>query len=326
MPAERGRSMKKRAFLFLMLLALALTACAPARSGQTEGDELTVVATTYPVYLFAQAVTDGVEGVTVERLNTGETSCLHDYTLSVNDMKLLERADVIALSGAGLEDFMEDALAASDAAVIDCSQGVELLENLSHHHDDHDHSHDGHDHGHFDPHYWLDPDNGIIMAENLAAGLTALDSDNQTAYANNAARIAELLPRGAYDCHRQLDGLGSPKLITFHDGFRYFAHAFEMELLESIEEEAGSEASAKEIVEITALVKEHGLPGVFTEVNGSEATAKAISRETGCQVAQLSLLMDGPVLSAADLEDCVGVYIDGLMANVKAVANVFAET
>jgi len=318
--------MKKRTLSFLILLALALTACAPARSGQTEGDELTVVATTYPVYLFAQAVTDGVEGVTVERLNTGETSCLHDYTLSVNDMKLLERADVIALSGAGLEDFMEDALAASDAAVIDCSQGVELLENLSHHHDDHDHSHDGHDHGHFDPHYWMDPDKAAEMAKNLSAGLMALDADNQTVYANNAAQIAELLPRGAYDCRRKRDGLGSPKLVTFHDGFRYFAHAFEMELLESIEEEAGSEASAKEIVEITALVKEHGLPGVFTEVNGSEATAKAISRETGCQVAQLSLLMDGPVLSAVDLEDCVGVYIDGLMANVKAVANVFAET
>ena len=327
MPAERGRSMKKRAFLFLMLLALALTACAPARSGQTEGDELTVVATTYPVYLFAQAVADGVEGVTVERLNTGETSCLHDYTLSVNDMKLLERADVIALSGAGLEDFMEDALAASDAAVIDCSQGVELLENLSHHHDEHDHSHDGHDHGHFDPHYWMAPGNGIIMAENLAAGLSEVYGSERTRFEMNADEIGERLPRGEYDCHRLLDGLGSPELITFHDGFQYFAHAFELELLESIEEEAGSEASAKEIVEITALVKEHRIPGIFTEVNGSDATASAVSRETGCRVAQLSMLMDGPVLgSGTDLEACVGVYIDGLMANVKAVADVFAET
>ena len=30
------------------------------------------------------------------------------------------------MNGAGLEDFMGDALAASDAAVIDCSEGIEL--------------------------------------------------------------------------------------------------------------------------------------------------------------------------------------------------------
>ena len=50
----------------------------------------------------------------MERLNTGSVSCLHDYTLSVDDMKKIEGADVIAMNGAGLEDFMDDALAAFD--------------------------------------------------------------------------------------------------------------------------------------------------------------------------------------------------------------------
>jgi len=319
--------MKKR-LLSLLLALFVLTGCSPAApAGSGEEDAVTIVATTYPVYLFAVAVADGVEGIRVERLDTGSTSCLHDYTLSVNDMKKIEGADVIAISGAGLEEFMEDALAASGALVIDCSEGVELLENLSHHHDEHDHSHEGHDHGHFDPHYWMAPGNGIIMAENLAAGLSEVYVSERTRFEMNADEIGERLPRGEYDCHRLLDGLGSPELITFHDGFQYFAHAFELELLESIEEEAGSEASAKEIVEITALVKEHRIPGIFTEVNGSDATASAVARETGCRVAQLSMLMDGPVLgSGTDLEACVGVYIDGLMANVKAVADVFAET
>lgn len=318
--------MKKRLSSLFLALFLLVGCSSDAPAAESGEDTLTVVATTYPVYLFAAAVMDGVEGIRVERLDTGSTSCLHDYTLSVNDMKKIEGADVIAISGAGLEEFMEDALAASDALVIDCSQGVELLENASHHHDEHDHSHDGHDHGHFDPHYWLDPDNGIIMAENLAAGLSEIHAEGQRFFELNAGEIRDRIPRGEYDCHRLLDGMGSPKLITFHDGFQYFARAFEMELLESIEEEAGSEASAREIVEITALVKEHGIPGIFTEVNGSDATAKAVARETGCQVAQLSMLMDGPFLgSAVTVEDCVGVYLDGLLANVQAVANVFGQ-
>lgn len=314
----------KRCLISILLALFLLVGCAPA--GQTEENATTIVATTYPVYLFACAITDGVEGMRVERLSTGETSCLHDYTLSVNDMKKIEEADIIAISGAGLEEFMEDALDASDAAVIDCSAGIELLENRSHHHEEDDDTHDGHDHGHFDPHYWMDPHNGIVMAENLAVGLNEVCEAGQMQFGLNADQIGELLRRGAYDCRQLLDGLGFPKLITFHDGFQYFAHFFELELLESIEEEAGSEASAKEIVEITNLVKEHSIPGIFTEVNGSEATAKAVARETDCAVVQLSMLMDGPELTTVDLEGCVNVYLDGLMANVQAVADVFAET
>ena len=319
--------MKKRLFALFIAMMYLLTACGQTAPGVADDGKLTIVATTYPVYLFASAVTAGAEDIVVERLDTGSTSCLHDYNLTVNDMKKLEGADVIALSGVGLEEFMEDALATSEAMVIDCSEGVELLENQSHHHDEHDHSHDGHDHGHFDPHYWLDPDNAILMAENLAAGLTAVEGGEQTRFENNAARVRDRLPRGAYDCHRLLDGVGSPELITFHGGFQYFAHAFEMELLESIEEEAGSEASAKEIVEITALVKDHGIPGIFTEVNGSDATANAIARETGCQVAQLSMLMDGSMLGpSADVDDWIDLYLDALTANVEAVAGVFTGT
>ncbi|MEI3140166.1 MAG: zinc ABC transporter substrate-binding protein [Lawsonibacter sp.] len=108
--------MKKRIIPLLLALALVLTGCGGGSSTDTDNARLRVVTTTYPIYLLASAVTEGVDGVAVERLDTGSASCLHDYTLSVNDMKKLEGADVIALNGAGLEDFMDDALAASDAA------------------------------------------------------------------------------------------------------------------------------------------------------------------------------------------------------------------
>lgn len=49
-----------------------------------------MLASTYPVYLAARSVAEGVEGVSVLRLETGAVSCLHDYTLTVGDMKKLE--------------------------------------------------------------------------------------------------------------------------------------------------------------------------------------------------------------------------------------------
>lgn len=307
----------KKAFAAALLAALLLSlpGCAPAAA---EENRLTVVCTTYPIYLFASALTEGVDGVAVERLDTGSVSCLHDYTMSMSDMRKLERADVIALNGAGLEEFLEDALQTSDALVIDCSKGVELLENLSHHHEDEE-DHDGHDHGHWDPHYWMDPNRALQMANNLVMGLAQADPDRAEDYGPGWSRIVEVLCRCAGQGRHALRDL-DPEisgLITFHDGFQYFARAFDLPLLASIEEEAGSEASAHEIVEITELVREHRIPVIFTEVNGSDATAKAISRETGCQVAQLNMLMDGP---DGDLE----AYYTGITGDLAAILNGFA--
>ena len=306
--------MKKSILIVLLSALLTLPACAPAG---VAGARLTLVCTTYPIYLFASSLTEGVEGVAVERLDTGSTSCLHDYTLSMADMKKLERADVIALNGAGLEEFLKDALATSDAAVIDCSMGVELLENLSHHHDKD--GEDGHDHGHWDPHYWMDPANARIMAANLRNNMVLLDPDHAAEYESNAVRTEKILLHVEEETRTLVEKYplqGVPGLITFHDGFQYFARAFGLELLASVEEEAGSEASAHEIVEITQLVRAYDVPAIFTEVNGSDATANAIRRETGCRVDRLTMLMDGP---DSDLE----TYCSGITGNLEAILSGF---
>ena len=165
----------------------------------------------------------------------------------------------------------------------------------------------------------MDPERAAQMVQNLQAGLAQLDPDHAQQYMENSASIAALLA-SRQSLAEELIQLYHPisGLITFHDGFQYFAAAYGLPLLASIEEEAGSEASAKEIVEITELVQKYELPVIFTEVNGSDATAWAIARETGCRVAQLNMLMDGP---EGDLE----AYYTGITGNLAAILNGFAD-
>lgn len=283
---------------------LLLTACgggtAATPAPAEDDDTIHILATTYPVYLFTTAVTEGVEGVEVTRLIQEEISCLHDYTLTVNDMKAIEAADVIVMNGVGLEDFMSDALATSDASVIDCSEGVELLEAMGH---------EGHDHDtEYDPHIWMDEGNVSVMLENITKALSDLDPDHEETYeANRTAADAAL----GYDADK-LSQLSGKPLITFHDGFQYFARATGLDLLKAIEEEEGAEASAAEIKEIVGLIGEYDIPAIFTEKNGSDATAQAISRETGCGVAQLDLVMSG---------DGSGIqpYVDAMNQNIDTI-------
>jgi len=299
--------------LLSLLFLLTLSACGGEQVSAGQDANLTVCATTYPVYLFTTAVAQGAQGVEVELIVNAPTSCLHDYTLTVQDMKVIESADVIVMNGAGLEVFMADALSRSDARLISCDRGLTLLSADGHaHHHDHDHDHKEEEHGHEDdPHFWLSPAYAAHMLTTIAEELTALDSANQALYADNLA--------AALDALRELDArqaeiraLGGAELITFHDGFRYFAQDCGLELLRSIEEEEGSEASAAEIVEIVELIREHRIDAIFTEVNGSDATANTVAREAGATVGQLNMIMSG---------DGTGIrpYLDAMHTNYDAI-------
>ena len=83
------------------------------------------------------------------------------------------------------------------------------------------------------------------------------------------------------------------EIITFHDGFSYFAEAFELQILEAVEEESGSEASAAEIIHLVKLINEHNLPAVFIERSGSDACAGILHAETGVSIYSLDMAMAG---------------------------------
>ena len=285
----------------LCALGLLLSACGQSAAPQpTDDDTLHIVATTYPVYLFTTAVTDGVDGVVVSLLVNQQTSCLHDYTLTVGDMKAIEGADVIVMNGAGLEDFMDDALSASHAQVIDCSEGVDLLPAQGHE----DHGHDAE----YDPHIWMSYENAALMLKNIEEGLCVLNPEREEDYDRNFDNAIDAM---GYDPDK-LAVLADKPLITFHSGFQYFAQATGLNLLKAIEEEEGSEASAAEIKEIVALIEEYNIPAIFTEVNGSDSTAQAIARETGVAVYQLDMIMSG---------DGTGIqpYIDAMEKNMDTI-------
>lgn len=274
----------KRILPLLLCLAL-LAGCAPSSTPTSSTPDTThILATTYPIYLLTTALLDGAEGVEADLLVNSQTSCLHDYTLTVNDMKRIDKADIVVMNGVGLEDFMADALAQADAEVIVCSENIELLELFGQSETSSDHS--GHDH---DPHIWLSEANAAQMLRNIAAELAVLLPQQAEILNTNLQKAEARLGDEAIGAQK----LSCPYLITFHDGFQYFAQANGLTLLKAIEEESGSEASAAEIKEIIALINEYHIPAIFTEKNGSDATAQAIARETGCKVYQLDMMMSG---------------------------------
>ena len=272
--------------LFVLLLLLSALLCSGCGKDSASYD---LVATTLPVYEFALTLCDGT-GLSVGRLIADNVSCLHDYTLQVDQMKMIEGADMILLSGLGLEDFMEDAIT-SASKTIDASADVHIHEG-SHDHHGADSAEDSHHHD-TDPHIWLSPENAIIMAENLAYGLSEDYPQFAQQFSKNLAALKQRLVQLQAYGDSSLANLSCRELITFHDGFSYFAESFDLTIVEAVEEESGSEASASMIIHLAELVNTHNLPAVFTETNGSDACAGIIHSETGAAIYTLDMAMSG---------------------------------
>lgn len=271
--------MKKLLIPFLLILCLC--GCS------TASESAQVAATTLPVYEFTAALCEGT-GISVTRLVTEQVSCLHDYSLNVKQVKAAEAAETIVISGAGLEDFLDDML--DGMTTIDASQGITLICPEEDH--DHGHEEEGHHHDQ-DPHIWLDPENAKAMAENICNGLSQQYPEYQEIFGCNLMSLLERLDALQAYAQETLSDLNCREIITFHDGFAYFADAFDLTILEAVEEESGSEASAKELIHLIEEVDHHNLPAIFTEQNGSTSAAGIISRETGIACFTLDMVMAG---------------------------------
>ena len=289
--------MKK--LLTVLLVLLLLSGCAPAPQAQ-------IAATTLPVYQFTLRLTAGTD-LQVTRLVTENVSCLHDYTLTVRQMRSIEGAEVIVLSGAGLEEFLGDALSSAET-VIDSSAGIELLEGGHHHNHEGEEVHEEHHHEHeHDPHIWLSPACAMEQAKNICAGLSARYPEYAPVFEENLSGLLSDLQALEDYGKAQLSGLSSREILTFHDGFSYLAHEFGIEIVEAIEEESGAEASAKELIHLVEEVRHHDIRAIFVEENGSGSAASIIAAETGVSLSKLSMAMSG--------DD----YFEAMYANIAAL-------
>lgn len=286
--------MKKFLCILSVCLCLLTAGCQSAPAAD-------IAATTQPVYEFTSRLCQGTD-LTVTPIVTEAVSCLHDYSLSVEQMRAIASAKMVILSGAGLEEFLEDALDGA-ASVVDCSSGVELLCSP----EEYDHQEEEGHHHRQDPHYWLDPQYALIMCRNIAAGLTAAYPKNAQVFQENLTQLEQELKDLDDYGKAQLSQLSCRDLITFHDGFSYFAEAYDLHILEAIEEEPGSETSANRLKDLIQDVESRNLPAIFVEKNGSSASASVIAAETDCGVFTLDMAISG------------GSYFDAMYHNIDTI-------
>jgi ABC-type Zn uptake system ZnuABC Zn-binding protein ZnuA len=206
------------------------------------------------------------------------------------------------------------------AAFIAQSTGQEMIVEENHDHaEEEDHAHDGHDHGEFDPHIWQNPQNVIVMTENVRDALIAADPANAEAYtANAAAYIAELQ---ALDAEIETAVSAIPaenrKLVTSHDALGYFAARYGFEVIATVlpATTEAADPSAGDVAEIIEAIQAAGVPAVFIENVSNPDLMEQIADNAGVEVAP-GLYTDA--LGEAGSEG--STYLEMMRYNVAVIA------
>ena len=296
-----------------LLVTLALSACSPGMDASA-GDGLRVVATTTQVGSVAAEV--GGEHVELTVL-LGPGVEAHDFELTPAHAAALEQADVILLSGAGLEDWLVDTLSAIgvEHRVRDLSAGVSLR------------SLDVGDGAvAVDPHYWLSGPNAIRMTENVRDALAEADPDRAARYGERAAGLIDRLESSDAEAQALIDEVPADRrrIVTDHDALGYFIDRYGLDFVGSVfpSLDVSAEPSARDIEQLVSRIRAEDVTAIFTESSVDPRLAEAVADETDAHLVDEPLYTDslGPAGSGADTLDGVllhnaRVIRDGLLGS-----------
>lgn len=300
--------MKKTVAILLVCLLVFLSGCNTPVTDKNNKN--LIVASFYPVYIFTLNLVDGIDEIEICRMAEHNTGCLHDYTLTAKDAKLLNDASLLVINGAGMENFVEDLYKTVDnLPIVDSSSDIELICNESHDHEE-EALHEEHNH-HTNSHIWLSVENAKKQVLNIKNGLVEnypqyekqinLNYDGYIEKLNNLDKqLTELYP----------DLMGK-RVVTFHQAYDYMAKDAGFEIVDCIEGDDGNEPSPKKLAHLCDEMREQNIKALFTEPNYGGSAADILASEVGVQVYILN-----PVLTG---EEKLTAYEEIMLENYKII-------
>jgi zinc transport system substrate-binding protein len=275
--------------LGILVVSLGLTAVYVSREGNRETDgNLLVVTSFYPMYIAAENIIGGTEGVQLENLSEPQTGCLHDFQLTPEDMRLLSKADVFVINGGGIETFMEDVAAAyPDLLVVNACENVELSDDNAH--------------------AWMSVKAYKKQVDFIAEKLMECDPDNALAYQANRDIYVEKLEQLQAEQEELTKSLSGEPVILFHEAYEYLADdlGLDSRYLLNLDEETA--VSAGDVASVLEEIHANNIRLILAEeLYGSDMGA-LISSEADVQVLYLDTLNRGDY--SADS------YLDGMQKN-----------
>ena len=204
----------------------------------------------------------------------------HEYEPLPQDVQKIHDADLIFYNGINLENaddawftkMVKNAGKVADKDYFAVSDGVDViyLEGAK-------------EKGKEDPHAWLNIENGVIYAKNIAKQLIAKDPKNKETYEKNLAAYVEKLEALDKDAKQRIAKIPEEKrlIVTSEGCFKYFSKAYDIKSAYIWEINTEEEGTPEQITKLVRQLRESKVPSLFVESSVDDRPMKTVSQETG---------------------------------------------
>ncbi|MGB3251455.1 MULTISPECIES: metal ABC transporter substrate-binding protein [Buttiauxella] len=249
----------------------------------------------------------GGDHVTVKSL-VGPDGDPHSFEPSPQDSVALSKADVVIVSGLGMEGWMDRLVSASGykGKVIVASEGISTRKMID----------DGKQIT--DPHAWNSAENGAIYAQNITRALVAADPEDAAAINDSGSEYVTRLKLLDSWAKTRFEAIpkSKRKVLTSHDAFGYFGQEYGVTFLAPVGFSTEAEANASDVAGLIKQLKNQQIKTYFIENQTDPRLVKQIAAASG---AQPGGELYPEALSAAN--GPASTYEMAFKHNVDAIAN-----
>lgn len=139
------------------------------------------------------------------------------------------------------------------------------------------------------PHYWLNPENGIAMAANIRDALSRLAPADAGYFQERFASFEGRLRAKILEWKKSAAALGltGMKVVTYHRSWPYFAEAFGLEVVDYVEPRPGVPPAPRHVQELTAAMKAQKVGLLIVEPYFDPKLSQQIARNAGVPMVML---------------------------------------
>ena len=290
---------KVLSIILIILIIFILTGC---NEEKINSENFKITTSFYPMYIIALNLTKDAKNIELNNMTDSSIGCLHNYTLTTNDLKKIQESDILVINGLGLEENILNTVnkTNSNIKVIDSSDNIDEKDIISG--------------NNVNPHIWTSINLYKNQVETISENLINLDENNREIYVENTQECINKLNELENRENSVKEKIANVEVVVFSESLEYLIK--EMNINYSIfsigHEESG--VSSEELGEIIDEINNKNIKTILIDKEDSKAIANSVSAETGATIYEMDSCLTGEL----DLDS----YITKMNSNLDILENI----
>ncbi|MGH7770617.1 MAG: metal ABC transporter substrate-binding protein [Candidatus Binatia bacterium] len=157
------------------------------------------------------------------------------------------------------------------------------------------------------PHYWLDPRNGVVMARRITQQLKALVPPDGTYFEQNLKQFETDLNRRRQKWEERMAPFRGTEVVAYHKQWEYLANWLGLSIIDYVEDKPGIPPAPRHLASLIQSMQQRKVKALLVANFTNPSVPQSVAEKTGAKMVLLPASVGGEkaIQSYADLFDWI---------------------